>query len=135
MGFLIKLDIDWIDKQIEKLEKKIVSYKTIRELLATSIEELELKESKDLNEIIILMYLKLQSVVEVADRLNEAGMRVQTDSHTGQRKYKTNDITQIVYYDQENNSKYFKIARLFNKYNSKLMSEKEFIKHLLAIKE
>ncbi|HYF75072.1 MAG TPA: hypothetical protein VD757_00685 [Candidatus Nitrosocosmicus sp.] len=134
MGFLVKLDIDGIDRQLERLEREKETYLAVRKLLATSIEELEVKEGKDLKDEIILMYLKLQSVVDVAAKLNEAGMRIQTDTHAGQRKYSSNDITQIVYYDTENNSKHFKIARLYNKYNSRLLSEKELIKHLLAIR-
>ncbi|MFZ5352542.1 MAG: hypothetical protein ACOZCL_07450 [Bacillota bacterium] len=66
-------------------------------------------------------------------KLNEEGLRVQTNTHIGQRKYTPKDITDIVYYDKDNDSKYFKIARLFNKYNSRLMNERELIKQLMIL--
>lgn len=134
MAFAIRLDVKGFEKRIKQLNEEIVRHERAKEILANSIAEIEAIEDKSLKDTIILMYLQLQNVVEVAAKLNEAGLRIKTDTRFGQRKYDPKDITEVVFYDQENNTKYFKIARLFNKYNSRLIKEKELINQLLLIK-
>ena len=135
MAFSIRLDVKGFDKRIKQLTEEIERHESAKGVLIHSIAELEAIENKSFKDTIILMHLKLHNVVDVAAKLNEAGLKVKTDTRIGQRKYDPNDITEIVFYDQENDSKYFKIARAFNKYNSRLIKEKELINQLLLIEE
>ena len=51
-------------------------------------------KSNDINELIYIKYIELESVTEVAKKLNEEGYRVK--SATGERKYISNDISEVI---------------------------------------
>lgn len=50
--------------------------------------------------VIYKLYLQLNNVSLVADEVNKIGFRIKTESTKGQRKYTSNDITQILESDK-----------------------------------
>lgn len=55
-----------------------------------------IEESDSLEVRVFKLYMILNSVVRVAEKINEMGYRVKTNTYVGERKYKSNDITDII---------------------------------------
>jgi len=55
-----------------------------------------IEESDNLEVRVFKLYMILNSVVRVAEKINEMGYRVKTNTYVGERKYKSNDITDII---------------------------------------
>ena len=55
-----------------------------------------IEESDSLEVKVFKLYMILNSVVRVAEKINEMGYRIKTNTYVGERKYKSNDITDII---------------------------------------
>ena len=73
------------DKKVSKINKYI-------EILNKS----EIKENDSFETIVYKLYMQLDNIKLVADEINALGYRIKTFSYKGNRKYQTNDITEII---------------------------------------
>lgn len=76
---------------VEMADSQIKKWTTIKEVIARSQEVLT---SDNLYTRVYKLYLKYTSVAEVAQNLNNQGFRV--PGITGQRKFTTNDVSEII---------------------------------------
>lgn len=83
-------------KVMSKYRKDMKAIKGIIELIETNGE---VKENDTLETIIFKKYLELENVKRVADYINSLGYRIKTNSYIGQRKYTSNDISEIIISD------------------------------------
>lgn len=85
------------EKALQKINKKYEeSSKEIKRILAAIDKYGEVEEGDSLETIVLKKYLVTGSVREVADYINNLGYRIKTETWAGQRKYSTNDITDII---------------------------------------
>ena len=86
----------------ELLEKK-AKYRTIAARFSQKIDRFvnvldrcTIKPDDSLEIIVFKKYIELGDVVKVTAYINEKGYRIQTNSYIGERKYISNDITNII---------------------------------------
>lgn len=53
-------------------------------------------EGDSVETIAFKLYMQLDNVSKVSKKINELGFRISTNSHLGERKYTSNDITAII---------------------------------------
>jgi hypothetical protein len=85
----------------EELAKKITSkYRSDMKAIKGLIEVIEnnsnIEDGDTFETIIFKKYLELENVKKVADYINSLGYRVKTESYIGERKYTSNDISEII---------------------------------------
>lgn len=85
----------------EELAKKTTAkYRKDMKAIKGIIEVIEnnssIKEEDTLETIIFKKYLELESVKKVADYINQLGYRIKTQSYIGEKKYISNDISEII---------------------------------------
>ncbi|RXM73639.1 hypothetical protein DP144_13895 [Clostridium tetani] len=88
----------------EELAKKITSkyrkdMKDIKGIIELIENNGEVNENDTLETIVFKKYLELENVKNVADYINSLGYRIKTQSYIGQRKYTSNDISEIIISD------------------------------------
>jgi len=99
----IILNVEEIDKQIEKLNK-------IKDIVIRS----QNYELDDINTKIFKLYVITTSVTEVANILNEKGERL--SSSLGVRKFQSNDVSKIIKNETVSDKELEKLVKsLFNK--------------------
>ena len=77
------MQISDIEKQIKELEEKKKLLQRIYSI-----------KTDDVNELVYIKYIQLESVTEVAREINKAGYRIKTNY--SERKYISNDISEIL---------------------------------------
>lgn len=88
----------------EELAKKITNkyrkdMKDIKGIIELIENNGEVNENDTLETIVFKKYLELENVKNVADCINSLGYRLKTQSYIGQRKYTSNDISEIIISD------------------------------------
>jgi hypothetical protein len=84
--------LEKFDEEITKLYARIESIKVDKK----GLEELMMIESKTLDEKIFKLYIERGRIKDVVEWVNTNGIRIQTNSHLGQRKYTSNDISEFL---------------------------------------
>lgn len=88
----------------EELARKVTSkyrkdMKAIKGIIELIENNGEVKENDTLETIVFKKYLELENVKKVADHINSLGYRIKTQSYIGERKYTSNDISEIIISD------------------------------------
>lgn len=88
-------------QKYEKLAKDVTrKYREEMKIIKGVIEAIEknseIQKGDSLKTIIFKKYLELENVKKVADYINSLGYRIETGSYIGERKYKGDDITEII---------------------------------------
>lgn len=71
--------------------------KELKDILDFMDKDLAVKESDNVDTIILKKYIEYGSMKEVQKYINDLGYRIKTDSYVGSRKYTIEDISQVVY--------------------------------------
>lgn len=56
----------------------------------------KIRKNDTLETKIVKAYIQLQNVNKVAEFINDLGYRIKTDSRIGSRKYRSNDISNVL---------------------------------------
>lgn len=83
------LTVEFLNDEMKKVTEQMT---LVRDVLL----ELQNRKPETLNEDICIRYLKEQSIVKITEDFNNKGMRIKTDSYIGERKYNTNDISEVI---------------------------------------
>lgn len=115
----------------EDLAKQITSkYRIDMKAIKGLIEVIEKNssiEDTDTFEIIVFKkYLELENVKKVADYINSLGYRVKTESYIGERKYTSNDISEIIANSSSVETKLKNAVQELHSQNSIAMMKKYF---------
>lgn len=87
------------DKRMDRVKKynsAAIVFKNKMDELTQIINKCTIMADDAVETGIVKMYLLCGEVKEVTDYINNQGYRIKTSSHIGERKYTTNDITNIV---------------------------------------
>lgn len=85
------------EKVLQKITKKYEeSSSEIKRILAAIDKYEEIKEDDSLETIVLKKYLVIGKVKDVADEINALGYRIKTETWAKERKYSSNDITNII---------------------------------------
>ncbi len=95
---------------LEELNGQIEDLSFVKNIIIKCISE----NPVTTNEIIVQEFIKNQSVTDTAKFANEKGFRL--TSVTGERKYSSNDIRDIIE-DKNNSGTLFKVAKIFFDFN------------------
>jgi hypothetical protein len=95
---------------LDELNSQINDLSLVKNIVVKCINE----NPMTTDEIIAQEFIKTQSVTETAKLANEKGLRLK--SVTGERKYSSNDIRDIVE-DKNNTGHLFKVAKIFFDFN------------------
>jgi hypothetical protein len=77
---------------VETLDEKIIELEIVR----NKIKEALTIECKGLEDTVLQKYIELQGAMKVAEYLNNEGYRIRSNGKLGERKYNSNDITDII---------------------------------------
>jgi hypothetical protein len=81
--------IEKFDEEVLKLYERIESIKADKK----GLEELMKIEANTFEEKICKLYIERGRIIDVVDWVNGLGLRIQTKSRLGERKYTSNDIS------------------------------------------
>lgn len=77
-----------IESLVEKMKELEIVNNKVKEALNI--------ECKCLEDIVMQKYIELQKGLKVADYLNNEGYRIRSNGKLGERKYNSNDVTEII---------------------------------------
>lgn len=80
------------DRYLKVADAFIIKIKNFTDIL----EECEVLESDSIETIIFKKYIELNELTKVADYINDKGYRIKTSSYIGERKYISNDISEVI---------------------------------------
>ncbi|AWK52222.1 hypothetical protein DIC82_14985 [Clostridium beijerinckii] len=82
--------------RLKKYKDKVCSLESKINRFVMLSQTNTLEETDDINSIVFKKYIELSDVRRVADYINSLGLKIPTNTYVGERKYLTNDITQIL---------------------------------------
>lgn len=90
----------------EELAKKITNkyrknMKDIKGIIEVIENNSQIEDNDTFETIIFKKYLEIENVKKVANHINSLGYRIKTQSYIGERKYTSNDISEIIISDVE----------------------------------
>lgn len=119
----MKLSKNNLERDIEKKKRIIKILELCDDLQPTTFEE-----------YVMYLYVKTQKGVKVATILDEEGYRVETKSSIGSRKFKSNDVTDIIIDEYKNNNTVLgTVAFTLYKYNFGTYKLSDVIKSFEAL--
>ena len=101
---------------VDTLDEKIIELEIVR----NKIKEALTLECKGLENTALQKYIELQGAMKVAEYLNNEGYRIRSNGKLGERKYSSNDVTDIINTpdkDSEADRTLLAIAKALYKFN------------------
>ena len=107
MGSPVKvIKLDELNEKIEELEVVRNKIAEVLQMQCTSLEDVILKK-----------YIELQNGAKVTEFLNNEGYRIKSNGKLGERKYSSNDVTDIII-NSNSSSHVSQVAKILYKFNT-----------------
>lgn len=87
---------DHIKDRIKKYDNAAIVFKNKMDELTQIINKCTIMPDDTVETTIVKKYLECGEVKAVTEYINNKGYRIKTSSHIGERRYTTNDITNVI---------------------------------------